>query len=176
MVCGAIPETQQFLPRRKRAVFEPKAHIILGRMKFPLSIKASMGEGKEWRGSFFFSPRQAFSVSSWLSWNLICRPGWPQTQRDPSCLCLLSFGIIGVHLHPALGFVFLLRFLSQFSGLERHSILFWTLLLLFYMCEYTVTLFRHTRRVHRTPLQMVVSHHVATGIWTQDLWKSSQCS
>jgi hypothetical protein len=24
------------------------------------------------------------------------------------------------------------------------------------------------------PLQMVVSHHVVAGIWTQDLWKSSQ--
>jgi hypothetical protein len=23
---------------------------------------------------------------------------------------------------------------------------------------------------------MVVSHHVASGNWTQDLWKSSQCS
>ena len=26
------------------------------------------------------------------------------------------------------------------------------------------------------PLQMVVSHHVVAGNWTQDLWKSSQCS
>jgi len=26
------------------------------------------------------------------------------------------------------------------------------------------------------PLQMVVSHHVLAGIWTQDLWKSSQRS
>jgi hypothetical protein len=25
-------------------------------------------------------------------------------------------------------------------------------------------------------LQMVVSHHVVAGNWTQDLWKSSQCS
>jgi hypothetical protein len=32
------------------------------------------------------------------------------------------------------------------------------------------------RRVHQIPLQMVVSHHVVTGNWTQDLWKSSQCS
>jgi hypothetical protein len=23
---------------------------------------------------------------------------------------------------------------------------------------------------------MVVSHHVVAGIWTQDIWKSSQCS
>jgi hypothetical protein len=27
-----------------------------------------------------------------------------------------------------------------------------------------------------SPLQMLVSHHVIAGNWTQDLWKSSQCS
>ena len=31
-----------------------------------------------------------------------------------------------------------------------------------YVSEYT-TIFRHTRRGDRTPLQMVVSHHVVTG-------------
>jgi hypothetical protein len=30
------------------------------------------------------------------------------------------------------------------------------------VCEYTV--FRHTRRGHQIPLQMVVSHHVVAGI------------
>jgi hypothetical protein len=45
-----------------------------------------------------------------------------------------------------------------------------------YVCEYTVTVFRHIRRGHRIPLQMVVSHHVVAGIRTQDLWKSSWCS
>jgi hypothetical protein len=34
---------------------------------------------------------------------------------------------------------------------------------LFYVCEYTVTLFRHTRRGHWIPLQMVMSHHVVAG-------------
>jgi hypothetical protein len=41
---------------------------------------------------------------------------------------------------------------------------------LFILCKYTV--FRHTRRGHGIPLQMVVSHHVVSGNWTQDLWKS----
>jgi len=41
---------------------------------------------------------------------------------------------------------------------------------------YTVAVFRHTRRGHQISLQMVVNHHVIAGIWTQDLWKSSQCS
>jgi hypothetical protein len=31
---------------------------------------------------------------------------------------------------------------------------------LFYVYEYTVAVFRHTRRGHQIPLQMVVSHHV----------------
>jgi hypothetical protein len=34
---------------------------------------------------------------------------------------------------------------------------------LFYVCEYTVAAFRHTRRGHRIPLQMVVTHHVVAG-------------
>jgi hypothetical protein len=40
----------------------------------------------------------------------------------------------------------------------------------------TLSLSRHTRRGHQIPLQMVVSHHVVAGNWTQNLWKSSQCS
>jgi hypothetical protein len=35
---------------------------------------------------------------------------------------------------------------------------------LFYVYEYTVAVFRHTRRGHQIPLQMVVSHHVVAGI------------
>jgi hypothetical protein len=33
----------------------------------------------------------------------------------------------------------------------------------FYVCEYTVTLFRHTRIGHWISLQMVLSHHVVAG-------------
>jgi hypothetical protein len=33
----------------------------------------------------------------------------------------------------------------------------------FIVCEYTVGVFRHTRRGHQTLLQMVVSHHVVAG-------------
>jgi hypothetical protein len=47
---------------------------------------------------------------------------------------------------------------------------------LFYVYEYTVAILRHTRGGHQTSLQMVVSHHVVVGNWTQDHWKSSQCS
>jgi hypothetical protein len=33
----------------------------------------------------------------------------------------------------------------------------------FYVCEYTVAVFRHTRRGHQIPLQMVVSYHMVAG-------------
>jgi hypothetical protein len=40
--------------------------------------------------------------------------------------------------------------------------------------KYTVAVFRCTRRGCQISLQMVVSHHVVAGIWTQDLQKSSR--
>ena len=54
--------------------------------------------------------------------------------------------------------------------------IFLKIYLLFIICKYTVAVFRHTRRGSHTLLQMVVSHDVVAGIWTQDLPKSSQCS
>jgi hypothetical protein len=49
---------------------------------------------------FVFS-RQGFSVYLWLSWNSLCRPDWPQTQKS-TCLCLPSAGTKGVrHRCPA---------------------------------------------------------------------------
>jgi hypothetical protein len=37
-------------------------------------------------------------VYPWLSWNSLCRPGWPQTQKS-ACLCLPSAGIKGMRHH-----------------------------------------------------------------------------
>jgi hypothetical protein len=45
--------------------------------------------------------RQGFSVYPWLSWNSLCRPGWPRTQKS-ACLCLQSAGIKGVRHHAQL--------------------------------------------------------------------------
>jgi hypothetical protein len=33
-----------------------------------------------------------------MSWNSLCRPGWPQTLRS-ACLCLLGAGIKGMRHH-----------------------------------------------------------------------------
>jgi hypothetical protein len=46
---------------------------------------------------FGFS-RQGFSVEPWLSWNSLCRPGWPPTQKSAS-LYLPNVGIKGVRHH-----------------------------------------------------------------------------
>ena len=35
---------------------------------------------------------------------------------------------------------------------------------LFYVCEFIVNFFRHTRRGHGIPLEMVESHHMEAGI------------
>jgi hypothetical protein len=40
---------------------------------------------------------------------------------------------------------------------------------LFYVWDFTVRFFRHTRRGQQIPLKMAVSHHVVAGNWTQDL-------
>ena len=39
-----------------------------------------------------------FYVYPWLSWNSLCRPGWPQIQQS-TCLCLPSAGIKGLCYH-----------------------------------------------------------------------------
>jgi hypothetical protein len=55
-----------------------------------------------WQFFFFFGfSRQRFSVSPWLSWNSLCRPGWPRTQKS-ACLCLPSAGIKGMCHHAPL--------------------------------------------------------------------------
>jgi hypothetical protein len=54
-------------------------------------------------------------------------------------------------LMPSVG-IFLLSFFFLFLKI-----------CLFHVCEYTVAVFRHSRREHQIPSQMVVSHHVVAG-------------
>ena len=51
-----------------------------------------------WFGLVFVFSRQVFSVQSWLSWNSLCKPGKPRTQKS-TCLCLPSAEIKGVRHH-----------------------------------------------------------------------------
>jgi hypothetical protein len=72
------------------------------------------------------------------------------------CWCFLSMSMGDLSI-----FLYLLLFLFSFLKIY-----------LFYKCEYTEVVFRHTRRGHQIPLKMVVSHYVFVGNWTQDFWKS----
>jgi hypothetical protein len=58
-------------------------------------------------GTYFFVKflRQGFSVFPQLSWNKLCRSGWPRNQKS-TCLCLPSAGIKGVRHQAQLGGTF----------------------------------------------------------------------
>jgi hypothetical protein len=47
---------------------------------------------------FFFFFKQGFSAWPWLSWNSLCRPSWPRTQKS-TCLCLPIAGIKDLYHH-----------------------------------------------------------------------------
>ena len=55
-----------------------------------------------------------------------------------------------------------------FGKLRQEAFTFFFFFLKIYLlhvCEYIVALLRHTRRGHRIPFQMDVSHHVVVGNW-----------
>jgi hypothetical protein len=43
-------------------------------------------------------------------------------------------------------------------------IFFKDLFIIYFICKYTIAVFRHIRRGHQMSLRMVVSHHVVAGI------------
>jgi hypothetical protein len=62
---------------------------------------------------------QSFSVYLWLSWNLLCRLGWPWTHKDQT-----SFGIKGMHhQHPATKYTFKRMMVSLLSRMASHDFL-----------------------------------------------------
>jgi hypothetical protein len=54
---------------------------------------------------YFWFSETGFLYIVPLSWNSLCRPGWPRTQKS-TCLCLPSAGIKGVRHHARLINVF----------------------------------------------------------------------
>jgi hypothetical protein len=96
-----------------------QVEMELGKQKLPKSfsvLRWLYSFVKIWRGFsdclsflffsfFFFFPDRVSLCSPWLSWNSLCRPGWPWTQKS-ACLCLLSAGIEGVRHHARLVLVF----------------------------------------------------------------------
>ena len=69
------------------------------------------------------------------------------------------------NIHIILIYVFILLFLVSIAleGGVMFPGFLKTFIYLFNVFEYTVTLFRNTRRGHQIPLQMVVSYHVVAG-------------
>jgi hypothetical protein len=61
----------------------------------------------------------------------------------------------------------------NWAAWRRADSFFFFLKIYFFICKYTVAVFRHSRRGSQILLRMVVSHHVVAGIWTPDLRKSS---
>jgi hypothetical protein len=66
-----------------------------------------------WFLVFFF--KTGFLCIAWLSWNSLCRPSWPRTQKS-ACLYLLSAGIKGVHHHARQKISFSFFFFFFFLG------------------------------------------------------------
>jgi hypothetical protein len=60
-------------------------------------------------GWFWVFSRQGFTVKPWLSWNSLCRSGWPRTQKS-ACLCLPSAGIKGLRHHAWRALVLIEKF------------------------------------------------------------------
>ena len=66
-------------------------------------------------------------------------------------------------------------FRSTYPDFHFHFLFgFFFLIYLFYVYEVTVAVFRHTRRGYQIPLQMVASHHVVAGNWTQDSGRAEE--
>ena len=82
---------------------------------------------------------------------LLSRPGWLRIHNNIPA---------SVSPHPP---VLRLKVCATMPGPVRLFFSFFKISL-FYVCEYTVAVFRHNRRGHHIPLQMVVSHHVV-GCW-----------
>ena len=59
-----------------------------------------------------------FLCVAWLSWNSLCRPGWPRIQKS-ACLCLPSAWIKGVCHHTRLINVLTLK--SQQTQIYRKN-------------------------------------------------------
>jgi hypothetical protein len=76
------------------------------------------------------------------------------TATDLSLILSLLFASLSFPAWTLSSMYLTLFLLFDFSFLKIY---------LFYLYEYTVAVFRHTRRGHQIPLQIVVSHHVIGG-------------
>lgn len=57
-----------------------------------------------------------------MSWNSLCRPGWPQIHKRSACFCLLSAEIKGVHHYTQLSVCSYFNPTTNFLVLKRLGI------------------------------------------------------
>ena len=122
---------------------------------------------KEWRPWVWISSRPSLSIRK-------CLAGLP-SSGGPLWLCCWWGAEITESIYNFKSLVCLRRGLLH-RGVRPTSYFLFFFLRFIDIHRYTVGVFRHTRRGHQISLRMVVSHHAVVGIWTQNLWKSSQCS
>ena len=102
---------------------------------------------------FGFS-RQVFSVQPWLSWNSLCRPGWPQTQKS-ACLCLPRAGIKGVPHHCL-----------AYLGVFENDCMYKDVGLMIYCLYYFSSAYRLSSTVQSKPFP-ALSKHQTTSAFSQ---------
>jgi hypothetical protein len=116
------------------------------------SLKPTLALGLHLQGAWFI-----------FFWNLLAPCGYQSPFKGRSgtlfCSALQSEKCDTSAWPSSKPLSFLPSFLSSFFFFFS----FFQEIYLFYVCEYTATVFRHTRRGHWIPLQMVVSHHVVAG-------------
>jgi hypothetical protein len=123
---------------------------------------------------FFGFSRQGFSVEPWLSWNSLCRPGWPRTQKS-ACLCLPSAGIKGVCHHAWLtnSFPYLeSKYLTTSPLLQQLAQL---LILFLHVCVHEHVCGCQWKS-EEVSVGAGVYRYVGAENGTQDFWKNSECS
>jgi hypothetical protein len=116
---------------------------------------------------FVFCKEPKFQNSHYM--NLPLPPGKKMLGDG---VCLKSQQSRKISLRPAWS----IEFQDSQVYTEKLCLFFFFKIYLFILCIWVHCRCRqaHTRREHCISLQMVVSHHVVAGNWTQDLWKSSQ--
>ena len=113
---------------------------------------SSLGISQRWMSDLF--PWKDAN-STCYTFSLLENYFWDKVSYGESCsshstlLCLRAVTLLSYYLNQLNSFFF--------------KFVYWL---------YTVVVFRHTRRGRQISLRMVVSRHVVSGIWTQDLRKS----
>ena len=151
----------------RRATGSSSGEWQLGLLIHTLSIRVSRdGEGSErwgvceqWKHgskqSCLMQPFQSASMFCFLSGDLSVYFLIPCYSKRSLCPCCRLVSVcVSMCLSLCLC-VYVYLFSKQFS--------FFVKIYLFYVYEFTVNVYRHTRRGHQIPLQMAVSHHVVAG-------------